>query len=159
VPDKAKGNSKNVRIFDHSFTVDAPIEIIRDFHHDTSALKKLTPPPMIAQMRRIDPLAEDSISEFTLWLGPIPIHWRAIHRNVSANQFTDVQVEGPAKSWEHTHTFVDLGDRRTQVDDHIEYELHSTVKGFPTKLLFSKAGLHGLFTWRMLATRRACRSR
>lgn len=147
-----------MKIFDHSFIVDARIEAVRSFHGDSSALKKLTPPPMIAQMKRIDPLAENSISEFSLWLGPIPIHWRAIHRNVSENQFTDVQVEGPAKSWAHTHVFVDLGDGRTRVDDHIEYELHASLKGLPTKLLFSKLGLRALFVWRKLATRRACRN-
>lgn len=143
--------------FDHSFVVEAPIEVVREFHQDTSALKALTPPPMIARMHRIDQLAEDSISEFTLWLGPIPIHWCAIHRDVSLDQFTDVQVDGPAKSWAHTHRFIDLGDRRTRVDDHIEYELHPGLKGFLSQLLFCKIGLVALFTWRKLATRRVCR--
>ncbi|MFT4572139.1 MAG: ligand-binding SRPBCC domain-containing protein [Candidatus Binatia bacterium] len=143
--------------FEHSFIVDAPLAKVRNFHADTSALKQLTPPPMIAQMHTIEPLAEGSISEFTLWLGPIPIRWRAVHRDVTANQFTDVQDAGPAKSWAHTHRFVDLGDDRTRVDDHIEYELHPSFKGFLTLFLFSKVGLRGLFFWRMVATRRGCR--
>ena len=38
-------------VFDYSFTVDAPLEAVRDFHHDTSALKKLTPLVMGSAVR------------------------------------------------------------------------------------------------------------
>jgi cysteine-rich repeat protein len=95
-------------VFDYSFTVDAPLEAVRDFHHDTSALKKLTPPPTIVQLHSIEPLGEGSVSRFTLWVGPLPLKWKAVHRNVSDRGFTDVQAEGPAAKWEHTHTFVPL---------------------------------------------------
>ena len=45
-------------VFDYSFTVDAPLAAVRDFHHDTSALKRLTPPTTIVQLHSIEPLAE-----------------------------------------------------------------------------------------------------
>ena len=54
--------SPTMPVFDYSFTVDAPLEAVQDFHHDTSALKKLTPPPTIVQLHSIEPLGEGSVS-------------------------------------------------------------------------------------------------
>lgn len=147
-----------MEMFDHSFTVEAPIHDVREFHRNTSALKKLTPPPMIVQMHAVEPLAEGSVSEFTLWLGPLPIRWRAVHRDVSDDGFTDVQERGPAKSWRHTHTFVLLDERTTRVDDHVEYEFGTGWNAILTRLLFCKPGLRALFSFRKLATRRGVRT-
>ena len=81
-------------VFDYKFTVQASLQAVRDFHGDTSALKRLTPPPTIVQLHDIEPLAEGSISKFTLWFGPLPLRWVAIR--VSDFGFTDIQSEGPA---------------------------------------------------------------
>ena len=51
-------------VFDFSFTVDAPLSAVRDFHRDTSALKRLTPPPTFVRLISIEPLAEGSVSKF-----------------------------------------------------------------------------------------------
>ena len=75
-------------VFDFSFEVDAPLAVVQEFHHGTSALKQLTPPPTIVQIQSVEPLAEGSISRFTLWVGPLPLRWTAIHKNVSGNGFT-----------------------------------------------------------------------
>ena len=55
------------------------------------------------------PLAEGSVSRFTLWVGPLPLHWTAVHKDVPENGCTDVQSEGPAKKWEHTQTLYTPG--------------------------------------------------
>ena len=62
-------------VFKYSFTVDAPLVKVSDFHRDTSVLKVLTPPPIIAQIHSYEPLGEGSVARFTLWFGPIPIRW------------------------------------------------------------------------------------
>ena len=64
--------------FDYSFTVDAPLDAVRRFHSDTSALLRLTPPPTIVQLQSIEPLAEGSVSKFTLWFGFLPLRWTAV---------------------------------------------------------------------------------
>ena len=92
-------------VFDFRFNVDASLESVREFHRDTSALKRLTPPPTIVQLHKVEPLGEGSVSEFTLWVGPMPLRWKAVHRDVSETGFTDIQVSGPARAWEHTHRF------------------------------------------------------
>jgi ligand-binding SRPBCC domain-containing protein len=140
-------------IFDYSFTVSAPLQAVRDFHHDTSALKRLTPPPTIVQLHSIEPLGEGSVSRFTLWVGPLPLRWTAVHRNVSSSGFTDIQADGPAAKWEHTHTFTAVSPTVTRIDEHIEYEHKRGLWGLVTRLLFSKPNLYFMFTFRKLATR------
>ncbi len=140
-------------VFDYAFTVDAPLEAVAAFHNDTSALKKLTPPPTIVQLHSIEPLGEGSVSKFTLWVGPLPLHWTAVHRDVSVRGFTDVQVEGPARKWEHTHTFTPLSGGSTEIREHVEYEHKGGFWGVVTRVLFSWPNLFFMFTYRKLATR------
>ena len=139
--------------FKFDFTVDATVTAVSDFHHDTSILKKLTPPPIYTQIHSFEPLGEGSVANFTLWVGPIPLRWTAVHSNVSVNGFTDTQQSGPMKSWAHTHRFTAVSPTKTQVSEHIEYSHHSGLKGLFTRLLFNNAGLYLLFTARKLITR------
>ena len=140
-------------VFDFRFSVPASLAAVRDFHRDTSALKRLTPPPTIVQLHSIEPLSEGSTSKFTLWVGPLPLRWTAVHRDVSEYGFTDVQAAGPAKKWEHTHTFVTLSDSVTEIREHIEYEHQPGFWGFVTRILFAKPNLYFMFTYRKLVTR------
>jgi ligand-binding SRPBCC domain-containing protein len=141
--------------FDYSFDVAAPVEAVSRFHKDTSVLKTLTPPPIFAQIHDFEPLGEGSKADFTLWFGPIPVHWQAVHHNVSENGFTDVQVKGPLKRWEHQHIFTAVDDGVTRINEHIEYEHDSGLRGIWSRLLFSRLGLFMLFTARKLLTRRS----
>jgi ligand-binding SRPBCC domain-containing protein len=140
-------------VFDYAFTVAAPLEAVREFHRDTSALKRLTPPPTFVQLHAIEPLAEGSVSRFTLWVGPLPLRWKAVHENVTDRGFTDVQAEGPARKWEHTHTFVPLDDHTTEIREHIEFEHKDGFWGVVTRILFSQPNLSLMFTYRKLVTR------
>lgn len=139
--------------FDYSFRVPASLERVRDFHRDTSALKRLTPPPTFVQLHSIEPLAEGSVSTFTLWVGPLPLRWKAVHRCVSDRGFTDVQEEGPAAKWEHTHTFTPLSPDETRIDEHIEFAHKTGPWGLVTRVLFSKPNLLLMFAYRSFVTR------
>ncbi len=142
--------------FDFTFTVRASLEAVADFHRDTRALKLLTPPPLFVQLHRVDPLGEGSISEFTLWFGPLPVRWHALHHTADVKHgFTDVQESGPMKHWAHTHTYTDLGNGQVRVSEHIEYEHHGGWRGLLSHLLFAPPALRFLFFYRELATRRA----
>ena len=141
-------------IFEHNFTVNAPLAPVVDFHRDSHVLKWLTPPPVIMQIYNFEPLAEGSLADFTLWFGPLPIHWVAVHIDVDfPRSFTDVQRQGPLKSWEHTHTFIPIGDSLTRVNDVIEFEHHPGPKGLLSRALFPRPALKALFTYRKAATR------
>jgi ligand-binding SRPBCC domain-containing protein len=146
-------------VFTNEFTVKAPLEAVVKFHRDTRALKKLSPPPMVVQLHRVDPMAEGSVSEFTMWLGPIPIRWHAIHSQVGPTGFIDTQKQGPLAFWQHTHHFQTLEDGQTRVQDRVEYQHHPGIQGLFTRVLFSKVGLIALFTYRKWATRRALKEK
>lgn len=140
-------------VFDFVFTVRAPLAAVSAFHGDTCALKDLTPPPIITQIHRVEPLGEGSRAEFTLWFGPLPIRWCAVHSAVGPNGFTDTQESGPMKYWAHTHRFTALSDELTQIHEHIEYAHHTGLRGLFSRLLFFRPGLYMLFTARKMLTR------
>ena len=142
--------------FEYNFVIRAPLAAVAAFHHDTRALKRLTPPPILIQMHKIEPLARNSVAEFTLWFGPLPVRWAAVHANVDPLRgFTDVQASGPMKYWKHIHTFTAESNRVTRVGEHIEYEHHRGWRGLLSRLLFARPALGALFTYRKLATRKS----
>lgn len=141
-------------VFDFRFDVDAPLDAVQAFHHDTSALKVLTPPPAIVQLHHLEPLGEGSVSTFTVWMGPLPIRWEATHSGVGPNGFTDTQTSGPMRRWVHTHTFTAVDERRTSIHEHIEYEYFGGLAGLKGRLIFPKPALLAMFTWRKFITRR-----
>lgn len=146
------GNLTCIR-FEYKFTVHASLDNVLDFHRNTRTLKWLTPPPVFVQLHHVQPLAEGSISEFTLWFGPLPVRWKAIHTSVGPHGFTDTQQSGPMKVWRHTHRFLAEGEHKTQIHERIEYQHHSGLRGILSRLLFTRPTLWMLFTYRRLITR------
>lgn len=127
-----------MRQFRHESQVNAPIERVAEFHSSTEALKLLTPPPLFVKFNHIEPMGEGSRADFTLWFGPIPIHWIAKHTDVHpTGGFTDTQVEGPFQTWIHRHTFMQMTSDTTKIIDKIE--------GQPSDHLFS--GIVSRFMW------------
>jgi ligand-binding SRPBCC domain-containing protein len=138
-------------VFEISFKVNAPVAAVSAFHRDTRTLRLLTPPPMIVQLHQVDPLAEGSISTFTLWFGPLPIRWKAVHSEVDpASGFTDTQAEGPLLHWRHRHAWRPLDEKSTLMTERVEYQHHPGLQGALTKILFSTLGLKAMFLYRRL---------
>ena len=140
-------------VFDYSFDVAAPVEAVAAFHEDTRVLRRLT--PAYVQIHRFDPLADGAVAEFTVWFGPIPIRWRAVHRDVGPNGFTDIQDDGPLAAWVHTHRFEATGSQTSRVVEHIEYEYERGLRGVFGRLFFGPPALAALFWYRSWRTRRA----
>ena len=137
------------------FMVKAPYEAVAFFHHNTNALRRLTPPPVFVQLHRVEPLAENSRSEFTLWFGPLPVRWQAVHSQVGPHGFTDRQARGPMKFWEHRHQWQAVDERTTMMDEQIQYEHHSGLRGLFSRLLFAPPLLRLMLTYRKWVIRRA----
>ena len=107
--------------FRHRFIVKAPLEQVAEFHFNPQALSLLSPPLTFMSFNKIQPLAEGSISDFKMWIGPFPIRWVAMHSNVDIKTgFTDEQLSGPFEKWVHQHTFHALDDNQTEIMDRIE---------------------------------------
>ena len=145
--------------FESRFVVDAGIDEVAEFHFRPGILKTLTPPLMVMQVHQFEPLADGSVAEFTMWMGPIPVYWKAVHSDVGPTGFTDTQTEGPMKTWVHRHEFVAVNDQQTEVRDTISYEHHGGIKGLWSRILFPKPALRMLFAIRARITRRNVESK
>lgn len=141
-------------VFESRFTVAAPVEFLTQFHFQQGILKRLTPPMTYMQVHRFDPLANGSVADFTIWMGPVPVHWVAEHSEVTATRFIDTQTAGPMKYWKHTHTLTAVDNKTSEVHDHIEYEHDSGLRGLWSRLLFPRAALFMLFRYRRWVTQR-----
>ncbi len=143
-----------MKTFNHSFVVPASLEEVAAFHKDTNTLKALTPPPVFVQIHKVEPLAENSISEFTMWVGPIPMRWVALHTQVDPQHgFTDTQTSGPLAYWQHQHQFIAIDPTSTRVNDTITYQHKPGFVGLFTQIMFSTAALKLMFWYRSMATR------
>jgi ligand-binding SRPBCC domain-containing protein len=144
-------------VFDFTFTVRAPLQVVADFHRDSRTLKRLTPPPVFVQIHSMEPLAEGSRSEFSMWFGHVPLRWMALHSYVHGLRgFTDTHESGPLQTWQHTHRFEAIDTHSSRVSEHIVYSHKTGWRGLLTRLLFAPIGLRFMFTYRARVTRRAC---
>ena len=141
-------------VFNYRFTVDAPVEAVAAFHFQPGAFKRLSFPLTPAQLHYEEPLADGSEMRFTLWFGPLPVRWRAVHSNVGPHGFTDTQVDGLMRTWVHTHRFIPLADGRSAVEEEITMAHHGGWRGLLTRLLFAPPALKMLFSYRRWVTRR-----
>jgi len=141
-------------IYRHAFTVRAPVEQVRAFHARPEALAAITPPPIRLQLHQAPGSIEsgDRI-RFTLWFGPLPVHWAARVENVTPLGFADALEAGPFRGWVHRHGFRALGPRLTEVRDEIEIGLRPHLLWGPFGLGMV-LGLPVLFAFRGWRTRR-----
>jgi ligand-binding SRPBCC domain-containing protein len=140
------------------FQVNAPLEAVSFFHRNTQALKKLTPPPVIVHLEQIEPLGEGSISRFTLWFGPLPVHWMAVHSEVIPESgFRDTQLQGPMQSWVHTHHWQRTTPLTTLMEEEIKYQYPRGLSGLLARLLFGPPLLQFMLVYRQWVIRRECR--
>lgn len=128
------------------------------FHAEPATMPKLSPPPIFVQVHRDDrvSLTEGEL-EFTLWFGPVPIHWLARHEpGPTETSFADVMVEGPMAYWRHEHIFEEL-DNHVALIDRVTLAHRKGLTGLITRFLFDGIPLRILFLYRHMRTRLALR--
>ena len=144
--------------FQFSSQLDAPVERVWAFHERPDILDILTPPWQPDQVvRREGGLGPGAITEFRLWLGPIPITWLAQHTDEFEPErlFTDIQVTGPLQAWTHRHRFIPQGSQTQLVDD-ITYELPIGPLSEPLIGSFVSQRLEDMFRYRHQQTKAYC---
>ena len=143
--------------FRYSSLINAPVNRVWEFHERPDILTLLTPPwQPVEVLRREGGLGVGAISEFRLWLGPIPIDWLARHKECEPYQyFVDEQIKGPMQSWVHRHQF--QGENgHTRLTDSINYEL---LTGTPLETilgLWVNSRLEEMFRYRHQVTKKEC---
>lgn len=112
-------------VFLHSSRMPAPVEDLAAWHFRPGALDRLLPPwEKVRVIGTFGGVAEGSIAELQLSLGGIPVRWKAVHEEVDPQRgFRDRQLSGPFASWVHDHRFMPEPDRRSLLEDRIEYEI------------------------------------
>ena len=141
-------------IYRHHFQINAPQSRVAAFHSRAASMAAITPPPILVQIQSAPEVLRDGDEmNFTMWLGPFPIHWLARIEAVSAAGFSDRQVRGPFAAWLHRHTFVAADEQTTEVLDEVTYRL-STHPLWMMVGLGMVLGLPLLFAYRQWKTRR-----
>ena len=95
------------------------------FFADAANLEALTPPflgfhiltPIPIEMRA------GALIDYQLTLYKIPMRWRTLLEAFDdGHGFVDVQLEGPYRTWRHTHAFRDVAGG-TEISDRVAYAL------------------------------------
>ncbi|MBN3870258.1 SRPBCC family protein [Nostoc sp. JL33] len=145
--------------FKHSSVINAPPEVVWKFHERPDILQLLNPPWQPVQVvRREGGLNVGAITEFRLFLGPLPLTWLARHTECEKYRlFTDEQISGPFESWVHQHEF-EPENGKTKLTDAISFSMPGggTVEFVSGWLV--QVQLEAMFRYRHYVTKRECES-
>ncbi|NCJ06859.1 cyclase [Synechococcales cyanobacterium C] len=143
--------------FQKSSLIYAPVKTVWQFHERSDILQLLTPPWQPVQIvRRTGGLGVGALSEFRIWLGPIPVQWVAVHTEcVPYQHFVDEQQSGPMAYWRHRHQFEAQGSH-TQLTDTIAFALPGGKTPEALMGWWINSRLEEMFQYRHRVTRNQC---
>jgi uncharacterized protein (TIGR01777 family) len=120
------------------------------WHERPGALERLTPPwGHVEVLKKEGGIRDGARVVLQVRQGPISFRWELRHTGFVLNeQFRDVQVSGPMKSWEHTHRFSPLEGGGTRMEDELEVQAPLGVAGAAVGPGFIKRELKRLFDFR-----------
>ena len=140
--------------YQHRFRLQAPLERVAEFHSRSASMAAITPPPILVRLQHAPAvLNEGDEMDFTLWLGPLPLHWLVRIEAVSTTGFSDRQLRGPFAEWVHRHTFLAVDEQTTEVVDEISLRLRPHPVWWLVGLGM-RLGLPVLFAYRAWKTKR-----
>jgi len=123
-----------------------------EFFSSAKNLALITPPEMefkILTQLEDKEIYEGLMIDYTVKpiLG-IPLHWQTEITKVNKpNSFSDKQVKGPYKIWDHTHTFIQKENGILMQDD-IKYQLPLGILGQLAHALFVEKKVREIFQYR-----------
>ena len=140
--------------FQRSCEISAPVEALREFHFARGAFEKLSPPWENAELvSEAHPMCNGARATIRIRLGPFSKLWIAEHE-LHEDGFTDRQIDGPFKKWEHRHIFTATGETTSRLTDSIVYELPGGFVGNLFGAPFVERKLDRMFRYRHEATQR-----
>lgn len=140
----------NPEVFVHRSRIAAPAEEVFAWHERPDAFDHLTPPwANVESLEHTGGIQDGARRVLRVKLGPVTRRWVLEHRDYEpGRQFRDVQIEGPLKSWVHTHRFEPDGDNACIMEDRIEYKLPGGMLGRVLGASFVRHELERLFNYR-----------
>ncbi len=152
--------------YERETRIQAPLEVVWEFHSRVSGLEALTPPWMGLQIESVvgpdgesNPTILEEGAEIRMSLQPLRVgprqQWtsRITERELSTGvgYFRDEMIDGPFDHWVHTHTFYGDADE-TILRDHVEYDLPLGPLGDALEA-FSAVGFEPMFRARHRKTK------
>jgi ligand-binding SRPBCC domain-containing protein len=135
----------------------APADAVFRWHAQPGALERLTPPwDPIEIVTRSPGIRNGDRGALRVRFGPFRLLWVFEHRDyIEGRQFRDVQLSGPFRRWEHTHSFTPDGPHACILEDRIDYELPFGALGSFFAGSFIQRKLEKLFAYRHKITAEA----
>ncbi len=127
-----------------------PIQEVFAFFADAKNLETITPPWLGFQILSPEPIAmaPGTRIEYRIRWHWFPMRWITEIRSWDPPVgFMDVQLRGPYRLWEHTHTFQAV-EGGTQMRDVVRYALRFGLLGRMAHGWFVKADLERIFDYR-----------
>ena len=129
--------------------VPRPLDEVFAFFSDPNNLEAITPPWL--RFRIVEAptrLERGSLLRYRLHLSAIPFSWRTeITDWRPPRSFTDVQLSGPYRLWEHTHRFSPL-EGGTEIFDHVRYRVPGGPLAPAVQRLLVRSRLEQIFDFR-----------
>jgi uncharacterized protein (TIGR01777 family) len=130
--------------------IHSEIENVWEFFSNERNLETITPPWLNFRVNDINtPKVQDgSEITYSLRIHGIPLVWRSKIRDFQPGRhFRDVQVRGPYKIWNHTHSFSELGGG-TLMEDLVRYRLPLGTLGQVAGSYFVQRDVRRIFEYR-----------
>ena len=145
------------KLFTARSKIDSPAVDVFRWHEEPGALERLTPPWEPVEIEQRPPgIRDGDRGILRVRLGPFKIRWVLEHRDyIEGRQFRDVQISGPFRAWQHTHSFTPDGPQASMLEDRIEYTLPMGFLGALFGNWFVRRKLRRLFEYRHRVTREA----
>jgi len=156
--------------FTYEIVLPLPIARVWEMFQDmTTLLPAITPPQQQMRIERAEPLPPVVGTELILLTkSPIGrVRWVARitelvppHGTITGMEarFVDEQIEGPFKSWRHSHEMTAIDANTTRLLDTIDYEVPLGFLGNIANTLFVKGQLDAMFKHRHAVTLREMQS-
>jgi ligand-binding SRPBCC domain-containing protein len=141
---------RRVYVLERSQLIARPVDRAFEFYADASNLEAITPPWLRFRVTTRHPIEmrEGALIEYRLRLHGLPIRWLTrIEVWDPPRRFVDVQLRGPYRLWEHTHTFEPVEDA-VVIRDRVRYALPFGPLGALAHALFVRRDLRRIFDYR-----------
>jgi len=144
-------------LLEYTTLLPAPVSDVWHYFSDPRNLARITPPYMrfrITGFPNGEVFQEGMLIRYKVspLLG-IPVTWvTRIEAVTPLQKFVDVQLKGPFKLWEHTHTFEEKAGN-TLMKDSVRYLPPLGILGSLANALFLRQQLAGIFAFREKAVK------
>ena len=136
-------------------SVDRPLEEVFGFFSRPENLARITPPELAFELVSTDSRMRAGL-RIDYRIRPIlgvPARWRTLITEYDpSHRFQDIQLRGPYRRWEHTHTFTAKGGG-TAIHDAVTYELPLGVLGEAFHFRLVRTALERIWAYRAWAVR------